>query len=56
MAQIVVLENGHAVEAGSHAELLARDGRYAGLWARQSMLEKPLALSDDEAAQGAARG
>ena len=51
----MVLEHGHAVEAGSHTELLARGGRYAGLWARQSTLEDSLALSDEEAAQGAAR-
>ncbi len=33
--RIVVLEDGHIVETGTHAELLARNGRYAGLWARQ---------------------
>lgn len=55
LQQIVVLEHGHAVEAGSHTELLARGGRYAGLWARQSTLEDSLALSDEMAAQGAAR-
>ncbi|ETX26728.1 ABCB family ABC transporter ATP-binding protein/permease [Roseivivax isoporae] len=34
--RIVVLEAGQVVESGSHAELLARQGRYAGLWARQA--------------------
>jgi ATP-binding cassette subfamily B protein len=34
--RIAVLEAGEVVEQGSHAELLARDGRYAGLWRRQA--------------------
>ena len=33
--RIVVLEDGHIVEEGTHAELLKKAGRYAGLWARQ---------------------
>ncbi len=33
---IVVLDNGRVAEQGSHAELLARGGRYADLWARQA--------------------
>ena len=32
---IVVLEAGEIVESGTHSELLAKSGRYAGLWARQ---------------------
>lgn len=37
--RIVVLENGVIVESGHHNELLARDGRYAALWARQAKEE-----------------
>lgn len=33
--QIVVLADGQIAEQGSHAELLALSGRYAGLWHRQ---------------------
>jgi len=33
--RIVVLEDGRIVETGTHAELLSKAGRYAGLWARQ---------------------
>ncbi len=34
--QIVVLDDGKVAERGSHAELLAKDGLYAELWARQA--------------------
>ncbi|MEO1639941.1 MAG: ABC transporter ATP-binding protein/permease [Pseudomonadota bacterium] len=38
--RIVVLENGVIVEEGRHDDLLARDGRYAHLWNRQSEEEE----------------
>ena len=36
MDRILVMEQGRIIEQGSHAELLARQGVYARLWARQS--------------------
>ncbi|MDP5309011.1 ABC transporter ATP-binding protein [Paracoccus spongiarum] len=36
MDRLVVMDRGRIAEQGSHAELLARDGLYARLWARQS--------------------
>ena len=37
MADVIVyLEDGHAVEVGSHAELLGRGGRYAELFELQA--------------------
>ena len=36
MDRIVVMSEGRIAEIGSHAELLAAGGIYAGLWARQS--------------------
>lgn len=41
--QILVLERGRIVEAGRHAELVARGGLYARLWAIQTSLEADLA-------------
>ena len=36
MDRLIIMDNGQIVEQGSHAELLARGGLYASLWARQS--------------------
>jgi ATP-binding cassette subfamily B multidrug efflux pump len=36
MDRIVVLDDGRVAEAGTHKELLAQNGLYAGFWARQS--------------------
>jgi len=36
MDRLVVMDKGRIVETGSHEELIARGGLYAGLWARQS--------------------
>jgi ATP-binding cassette subfamily B protein len=32
---IIVLEDGHVTEQGTHDALLARNGRYAAMWQRQ---------------------
>ncbi|WP_374489302.1 ABC transporter ATP-binding protein [Zoogloea sp.] len=48
MDRLVVLDQGRIVEEGSHAELLARGGLYARLWARQSggfLGEEPAVLA-----------
>ena len=34
--RLIVLDGGKVVEQGTHAELIALDGHYARLWARQS--------------------
>ena len=34
--RLIVLDQGRIVEQGTHAQLLAREGHYARLWARQS--------------------
>ena len=36
MDRIVVLDDGRVAEQGTHSELLAQKGLYAGFWARQS--------------------
>ena len=45
--QIIVLEAGVIVEQGTHDQLLANNGRYAAMWARQS--------SEEEDAEGKAK-
>lgn len=37
---ILVLEKGHLIEQGTHAELMVADGLYASMWNRQRQAEK----------------
>lgn len=46
--QIIVLEEGLIVEQGQHEELLARRGRYAQMWERQSAEEETAAVEAAE--------
>jgi ATP-binding cassette subfamily B protein len=46
--EILVLDHGRIVERGTHAGLLAQDGRYAALWAMQQQARR-----DNGSAQGA---
>ncbi len=41
--EVVVVEGGVVVERGTHAELLAAGGRYAGLWWEERMGDPPVA-------------
>ena len=38
--EILVLENGHLAERGTHPELIAINGKYATMWKRQRQAEK----------------
>ncbi len=40
--EIVVLDGGRVVERGTHADLLATSGRYAGLWWEERMSDRPV--------------
>ena len=53
--QILVMAQGRIVERGSHAELLAQQGLYADMWARQqARQDDPAAVSEAaEVAQAA---
>jgi ATP-binding cassette, subfamily B, heavy metal transporter len=46
---IAVLEGGSVAESGTHAQLLARGGRYARLWARQGREEEPARIAGGRA-------
>ncbi len=40
--EIVVLDGGRVAERGTHADLLATGGRYAGLWWEERMSDRPV--------------
>ena len=47
--EILVLEDGRIVERGAHADLLAMNGRYAGMWALQQSVEDSVASQSQAA-------
>jgi ATP-binding cassette subfamily B protein len=52
--RIIVLEAGRIVETGTHAELLAADGLYAAMWARQQKAAELSEMLADGTAAGPA--
>jgi ATP-binding cassette subfamily B protein len=44
--EIIVLEHGHIVERGTHAQLLDQGGRYAALWAMQQQARRDNPVSN----------
>lgn len=53
--QIVVMEEGRVVEAGSHSGLLQKGGAYARLWA-QNTVDDAAVISHDAPPVAAAAG
>jgi ATP-binding cassette subfamily B protein len=48
--EILVMDAGQIVERGSHAALLARDGRYAEMWRLQQQAREVAATATDSPA------
>jgi ABC-type multidrug transport system fused ATPase/permease subunit len=55
--EILVLDGGRVVERGTHTDLLASGGRYAGLWWEERMSDRPIhdEPSPDSAAPGGSK-
>ncbi|MBC7415383.1 MAG: ABC transporter ATP-binding protein/permease [Herminiimonas sp.] len=45
-AQILVLDHGRIIERGTHAQLIAADGAYAQMWARQQARQEEVPVAD----------
>jgi len=53
MDEIIVISGGRAIERGSHAELLARNGTYRKLWNDQThQPHSAVAQADDDSDDG----